>query len=136
MARTNPIQFIQQTRAEVAKVVWPTRREVFLTTVMVFIMATLTAIFFALVVRIFTLGRTALEQDRPYAAYVCFGIALMFSGQAFVNMGVSAGLLPTKGLTLPLISYGGTSVIVSCALLGIVLRVARELAQPAKGKKQ
>ena len=96
----------------------------------------LIAIFFALVVRIFTLGRTALEQDRPYAAYICFGIALMFSGQAFVNMGVSAGLLPTKGLTLPLISYGGTSVIVSCALLGIVLRVARELAEPAKGKKR
>ncbi|MFT5613075.1 MAG: preprotein translocase subunit SecE [Granulosicoccus sp.] len=49
MATTNPIQFIQQVRAEVAKVVWPTRREVFLTTVMVFIMAALTAIFFALV---------------------------------------------------------------------------------------
>ncbi|MCR9148172.1 MAG: preprotein translocase subunit SecE [Rhodobacteraceae bacterium] len=49
MASTNPLQFIQQVRAEVAKVVWPTRREVLLTTVMVFIMATLTAIFFALV---------------------------------------------------------------------------------------
>ncbi|SNR33735.1 protein translocase subunit secE/sec61 gamma [Puniceibacterium sediminis] len=49
MARTNPIQFVQQVRAEVAKVVWPTRREVLLTTVMVFIMATLTAIVFATV---------------------------------------------------------------------------------------
>ena len=49
MAITNPIQFIQQTRAEISKVVWPTRREVLLTTVMVFIMATLTALFFALV---------------------------------------------------------------------------------------
>ncbi|MEL6102578.1 MAG: preprotein translocase subunit SecE [Pseudomonadota bacterium] len=49
MATTNPLQFIQQVRAEVAKVVWPTRREVFLTTVMVFIMASLTAVFFALV---------------------------------------------------------------------------------------
>lgn len=49
MAITNPFQFIQQTRAEVAKVVWPTRREVLLTTVMVFVMATLTAIFFAFV---------------------------------------------------------------------------------------
>lgn len=48
-AMTNPAQFIQQTRAEIAKVVWPTRREVLLTTVMVFIMATLTAIFFSLV---------------------------------------------------------------------------------------
>ncbi|ETW13828.1 preprotein translocase subunit SecE [Roseivivax marinus] len=49
MARTNPLQFVQQVRAEVNKVVWPTRREVLLTTLMVFIMATLTAIFFALV---------------------------------------------------------------------------------------
>lgn len=49
MAMTNPLQFIQQVRSEVSKVVWPTRREVMLTTVMVFIMATLTAIFFALV---------------------------------------------------------------------------------------
>ncbi|MBV2359820.1 preprotein translocase subunit SecE [Thalassococcus sp. CAU 1522] len=49
MATTNPLQFIQQVRAEVSKIVWPTRREVVLTTVMVFIMATLTAIFFALV---------------------------------------------------------------------------------------
>lgn len=49
MATTNPIQFIQQVRAEVAKVVWPTRREVMLTTVMVFILAALTAVFFAIV---------------------------------------------------------------------------------------
>ncbi|SHG80708.1 preprotein translocase subunit SecE [Cognatishimia maritima] len=49
MARTNPAQFIQQTRAEISKVVWPTRREVILTTIMVFIMAALTAIFFSLV---------------------------------------------------------------------------------------
>jgi len=49
MATTNPLQFIQQVRAEVAKVVWPTRREVMLTTVMVFILAALTAVFFALV---------------------------------------------------------------------------------------
>lgn len=49
MARTNPLQFIQQTRSEVGKVVWPTRREVLLTTVMVFVMAALTAVFFSLV---------------------------------------------------------------------------------------
>ncbi len=49
MASTNPIQFVQQVRAEVSKIVWPTRREVFLTTVMVFVMAALTAVFFALV---------------------------------------------------------------------------------------
>ncbi len=59
MATVNPIQFIQQTRAEVAKVVWPTRREVVLTTVMVFIMATLTAIVFALVDLAIRSGLTA-----------------------------------------------------------------------------
>ena len=52
----------------------------------------------------------------------------MFSGQAFVNMGASSGLLPTKGLTLPLMSYGGSSLIVSCVLLGIVLRITQSLA--------
>jgi len=49
MARTNPLQFIQQTRSEVSKIVWPTRREVMLTTIMVFIMASLTAVFFSLI---------------------------------------------------------------------------------------
>ncbi len=60
MAITNPLQFIQQTRAEIAKVVWPTRREVMLTTVMVFIMAALTAIFFSLVDMGIRAGLTAL----------------------------------------------------------------------------
>lgn len=90
----------------------------------------LIGLFVALVLRIFYLGRQAQEARQLFSAYLCFGVALMFSGQAFVNMGVSAGLLPTKGLTLPLISYGGTSLITSCALLGIVLRVAQELKQP------
>lgn len=60
MARTNPFQFIQQTRAEIAKVVWPTRREVFLTTVMVFVLATLAAIFFSLVDLLIRWGLTSL----------------------------------------------------------------------------
>ena len=54
------------------------------------------------------------------------GVALIFSGQAFVNMGVSSGLLPTKGLTLPFVSYGGTSLIVCCAMVGLVLRIDRD----------
>jgi cell division protein FtsW len=92
----------------------------------------LIGLFLALVLRIFQLGRRAQEAREFFAAYLCFGVALMFSGQAFVNMGVSAGLLPTKGLTLPLISYGGTSLITACALLGIVLRVAYERQQPVR----
>jgi preprotein translocase subunit SecE len=60
MARTNPLQFLQQTRAEVAKIVWPNRREVMLTTVMVFVMATLTAIFFFGVDSLINLGLLAI----------------------------------------------------------------------------
>ncbi|MDQ7069662.1 MAG: preprotein translocase subunit SecE [Rhodobacterales bacterium] len=60
MARTNPLQFIQQVRAEVSKLVWPSRREVMLTTVMVFIMAALTAVFFAIVDIIIRSGLTSL----------------------------------------------------------------------------
>jgi hypothetical protein len=79
----------------------------------------LIGLFLALVLRMFHIGRRRCP-GQAFAGYLCFGVALMFSGQAFVNMGVSAGLLPTKGLTLPLISYGGTSLITACALLGIV----------------
>jgi len=96
----------------------------------------LICLFLALVLRIFQLGIQAQKDGQVFAAYLCFGVSLMFSGQAFVNMGVSAGLLPTKGLTLPLISYGGTSLITACALLSIVLRVAHERQQPAKGRKR
>lgn len=63
MARTNPLQFLQQTRAEVAKIVWPNRREVMLTTVMVFVMATLTAIFFFGVDSLINLGLLAILQS-------------------------------------------------------------------------
>ena len=59
MARTNPLQFVQQVRSEVSKVVWPTRREVMLTTVMVFIMAALTAVFFAIIDIIIRTGLTS-----------------------------------------------------------------------------
>jgi cell division protein FtsW len=77
----------------------------------------------ALIGRILWVGRKALQAANPFGAYLCYGVALVFSGQAFVNMGVSSGLLPTKGLTLPFVSYGGTSLIVCCAMLALVLRV-------------
>ena len=84
------------------------------------------AVFAALVGRILWAGRAALVAGNPFGAYVCYGVALVFAGQAFVNMGVSAGLLPTKGLTLPFISYGGTSLIICCCMLALVLRIDRE----------
>jgi cell division protein FtsW len=91
----------------------------------------LIALFLALVLRI-SLSAVARRAPVRLCRYLCFGVALMFSGQAFVNMGVSAGLLPTKGLTLPLVSYGGSSLLCSCALLAIVLRVEAELRDVAR----
>ncbi|WP_235965141.1 putative lipid II flippase FtsW [Sediminihaliea albiluteola] len=84
----------------------------------------------ALIGRILWVGRKASLASRDFSAYICYGVALVFSGQAFVNMGVSSGLLPTKGLTLPFISYGGTSLIVCCSMLAMVLRIQQELRQP------
>jgi cell division protein FtsW len=87
------------------------------------------ALFAALIGRILWVGRAALLAGNPFGAWVCYGVALVFAGQAFVNMGVSSGLLPTKGLTLPFVSYGGTSLIVCCAMLALVLRIDRERRQ-------
>ena len=84
------------------------------------------ALFAALIARILWVGRQAILVENPFGAYVCYGVALIFSGQAFVNMGVSSGLLPTKGLTLPFVSYGGTSLIVCCVMLALVLRIDRD----------
>jgi cell division protein FtsW len=84
------------------------------------------ALYVALIGRILWSGRRALLAGNPFGAYLCYGVALVFSGQAFVNMGVSSGLLPTKGLTLPFVSYGGTSLIICCAMLALVLRVDRD----------
>jgi cell division protein FtsW len=84
------------------------------------------ALFAALIARVLWVGRQAILVENPFGAYVCYGVALIFSGQAFVNMGVSSGLLPTKGLTLPFVSYGGTSLIVCCAMLALVLRIDRD----------
>ncbi len=84
------------------------------------------ALYVALIGRILWVGRTALAASNPFGAYVCYGVALVFSGQAFVNMGVSSGLLPTKGLTLPFVSYGGTSLVVCCCMLAMVLRIDRD----------
>ena len=84
------------------------------------------ALYAALIGRILWVGRKALGVANPFGAYVCYGVALVFAGQAFVNIGVSCGLLPTKGLTLPFVSYGGTSLIVCCCMLAMVLRIDRD----------
>ena len=76
------------------------------------------------------LVRGALAQQKVFAALLSFGIAVLLAGQAFVNMGVASGLLPTKGLTLPFVSSGGSSLVVCCALFALALRVQKELGQP------
>ena len=92
------------------------------------------ALYVALIGRILWTGRRALAAANPFGAYVCYGVALVFSGQAFVNMGVSCGLLPTKGLTLPFVSYGGTSLIVCCCMLALVLRIERDTRQGVRSQ--
>lgn len=94
------------------------------------------ALFAALIGRIFWTGLRAIRADNAFGAYICYGVALVFSGQAFVNMGVSSGLLPTKGLTLPFVSYGGSSLLVCCAMLGLVLRIDRDIRKPQKRRRQ
>ena len=79
-----------------------------------------------LIGKIIHVGFRALSQQKLFGAYLCIGIAVMFAVQAFINMGVASGLLPTKGLTFPFVSYGGSSLLISCLLFAFVFRVAWE----------
>lgn len=83
-------------------------------------------LFTVLVVTGFVIARRAEKADMPFAACFSYGITLLIGLQAGINMAVSTGLLPTKGLTLPLVSYGGSSLLVSCVLIGILARVEME----------
>jgi cell division protein FtsW len=89
---------------------------------------TVIGLFSTLIARILQIGRRAEHKQQLFSAYVAFGVALMISAQVFINIGVNIGLLPTKGLTLPFLSYGGSSLIVCCMALGIVFRINREQA--------
>jgi cell division protein FtsW len=80
-------------------------------------------LFYWLTKRSFEIGRQAIALDRVFAGLAAKGIGLWIGFQAFINMGVNVGLLPTKGLTLPLMSYGGTGIVINCVALAIVLRV-------------
>lgn len=79
-----------------------------------------------LVVRGLTIGYTAFNQDRLFAAFTAYGLTFWLGLQAVINMGVNAGLLPTKGLTLPLLSYGGASMVINCVVLALLLRIDHE----------
>lgn len=87
----------------------------------------LIGLFALLVGRAFWLGLGAMRVRRPFAGYCAFGVGLWLGLQAIVSIGVNMGLLPTKGLTLPLVSSGGSSVLMTCAAIGLLLRVSYEV---------
>ena len=86
-----------------------------------------TALFMLLVARAMMMGRKAYLQDKHFSAYLAYGLALWLAFQTMINVGVNVGVLPTKGLTLPLMSYGGSSMLIVCAVIAISLRIDHEL---------
>ncbi|CAN7494556.1 putative peptidoglycan glycosyltransferase FtsW [compost metagenome] len=92
-------------------------------------------LFYWLVRRAFNIGRTALQLDRTFAGLVAKGIGVWIGWQTFINMGVNLGLLPTKGLTLPLVSYGGSGILMNCVALAILLRIDYENRVLMRGGK-
>jgi cell division protein FtsW len=90
----------------------------------------LVLLLFALLVgRAFRLGLRAFDAGMPFAALLAFGMALLIGTQALVSIGVNLGVLPTKGLTLPLISTGGSSALMTCAAIGLLLRIGFEVTR-------
>lgn len=83
-------------------------------------------LFTLVVVRIFMMGREAQKADRHFSGYVAYGFGMWVAIQFIVSIGVNSGLLPTKGLTLPLMSYGGSSVLVNCVMIAVLLRIDHE----------
>jgi cell division protein FtsW len=82
-----------------------------------------------LVWRTFVIGLKAEKLNQDFLAFVAYGLGIWFGFQAFINMGVNMGMLPTKGLTLPLMSYGGGSMIVMCAAISLLFRVNSEISE-------
>jgi len=86
-----------------------------------------------LIVRAFSIGRHAAMSDRLYAALVAQGIAVWLGVQAMINIGVNMGVLPTKGLTLPFLSFGGSGLVVNLVAVAVLLRIDYENRRVARG---
>lgn len=95
--------------------------------------AAIIAAFTWIVTRAFMIGRRAASLERYFSALVAQGIGLWIGVQAIINIGVNTGMLPTKGLTLPLVSFGGSALVATCCALAVLLRVDWENRQLAKG---
>ena len=94
-------------------------------------------LFVVLIYRAFAVGREAMMREKYFAALVAQGIGVWLSVQAFINMGVNMGVLPTKGLTLPFLSYGGTGIITNCIAVAVLLRIdAENRAGSGKGTRK
>jgi cell division protein FtsW len=91
------------------------------------------ALFVWIVLRAFTIGRQAAMRERHFQALAAQGIGIWIGFQALINMGVNMGLLPTKGLTLPLMSFGGSGLVVNCVAIAILIRIDWENRQLARG---
>ncbi|MDP3134389.1 MAG: FtsW/RodA/SpoVE family cell cycle protein, partial [Burkholderiaceae bacterium] len=91
------------------------------------------AVFMWLTRRIMHIGRQAIALDQVFAGLVAQGVGLWIGFQAFINIGVNLGALPTKGLTLPLMSYGGSAILLNLVSLAIVLRIDAENRQLMRG---
>lgn len=81
---------------------------------------------FSLVLKAIFIGKKAFQHDQQFGSYLAFGIGIWFAFQTLVNVGAAAGMVPTKGLTLPLISYGGSSLIIMSVAVSILLRIDHE----------
>jgi cell division protein FtsW len=101
---------------------------------------TVISLFAVLIWRAFCIAGLAEQAGQKFSAYIAYGLGIWFGFQTFVNIGVNMGILPTKGLTLPLMSYGGGSMIVMCMAVALLFRVYAEaaevLASTPKGKRQ
>ena len=91
------------------------------------------ALFVWLLYRAFAIGRQAVRLERPFAALVAWGIGVWIGVQTFINIGVNMGVLPTKGLTLPFLSFGGSGIVANCVALAIVLRIDWENRRLLRG---
>jgi len=94
---------------------------------------TVIGLFFWMTRRMMHIGRQSIALDRVFAGLVAQGVGVWIGFQAFINMGVNLGALPTKGLTLPLMSYGGSAILMNLVVIALVLRIDWENKRMMRG---